>query len=72
MGIVRLLLAFIVAGDHFTVHVLLKPGITRDGIQQWVYMNMGFAVTFFYVSSGFLIERPCVEGLSKLLRLHPN
>lgn len=56
MGIIRLLLALVVAGDHFTQEVLLKPGITRDGIQQWVYLNAGFAVVFFYVISGFLIS----------------
>lgn len=56
MGIIRILLALIVAGDHFTVHVLLKPGLTNDGIQQWIYMNAGFAVMFFYVISGFLIS----------------
>ena len=56
MGLIRLLLALVVVGDHFTVVTLLSTGITKDGIQQWVYMNAGFAVMFFYVISGFLIS----------------
>jgi peptidoglycan/LPS O-acetylase OafA/YrhL len=56
MGLIRLFLALVVAGDHFTVLTLLRPGITKDGIQQWIYMNAGFAVMFFYVISGFLIS----------------
>ena len=56
MGLIRLLLALVVAGDHFTVVTLLRAGITKDGIQQWVYLNAGFAVMYFYVISGFLIS----------------
>lgn len=56
MGVIRILLALIVAGDHFAVINLQRAGLTRDGIQQWVYMSAGYAVMFFYVISGFLIS----------------
>lgn len=56
MGLIRILLAFIVAGDHFTIINLQRAGLTQDGIQQWVYMSGGYAVMFFYVISGFLIS----------------
>jgi len=56
MGLIRFLLALIVAGDHFTVINLGKLNLTSNGIQQWIYMNAGFAVMFFYTISGFLIS----------------
>lgn len=56
MGLVRILLAFIVAGDHFTVINLGRAGLSHAGVTQWIYMDAGFAVMFFYVISGFLIS----------------
>jgi hypothetical protein len=43
MGLIRLILALIVAGDHFTLIILGD----KHGIQQWIFMNAGFAVMFF-------------------------
>lgn len=57
MGLIRLFLALVVAGDHFTDNVIAREGLTEHhGIDQWIWMNGSFSVMFFYVISGFLIS----------------
>jgi len=57
MGLIRLYLALIVAGDHFTGNNLYRLNLFHHGgMQYWFYMNGGFAVMLFYVISGFLIS----------------
>ncbi len=56
MGLIRFFLALIVAADHFTVINLMRLRLTTDGVQQWIFMNAGYSVMFFYVVSGFLIS----------------
>lgn len=54
MGLVRLILALTVAGDHF-FGIFQERGVTDRGIDQWIWLNGGTAVMLFYVISGFLI-----------------
>lgn len=56
MGLARLLLAAVVAGDHFFLNVLSPHGFGPRGVDQFVWLNAGFAVMLFYVISGFLIS----------------
>jgi peptidoglycan/LPS O-acetylase OafA/YrhL len=56
MGFIRLFLALTVAGDHFFLVVLDRNGYGTRGIDQWVWLNGGFAVMLFYTISGFLIS----------------
>jgi peptidoglycan/LPS O-acetylase OafA/YrhL len=56
MGLVRLFLALVVAGDHFMVRFAIPQGVSQRGVDQWVFFNGGLAVFFFYVISGFLIS----------------
>jgi peptidoglycan/LPS O-acetylase OafA/YrhL len=83
MGLVRLFLALVVAGDHFYVRVVNQlTGGTR-GVDQYLSLNGGFAVMLFYCLSGFLIsyilahkysdDAPGTRGFykSRFLRIFP-
>jgi peptidoglycan/LPS O-acetylase OafA/YrhL len=61
MGLVRLFLALVVAGDHFMIRFAIPQGVSQRGVDQWVFFNGGLAVFFFYVISGFLISCPLAK-----------
>lgn len=56
MGLIRIFLALVVAIGHFNSTILQPLDMPRVGNIVLLGMNAGFAVTFFFMISGFLIS----------------
>jgi peptidoglycan/LPS O-acetylase OafA/YrhL len=73
MGVLRLLLALVVATDHFRNEVLNPLGLYLP-VEYQFGLNAGFAVMLFYTISGFLIStglhRKYPETLAGTLRFY--
>jgi peptidoglycan/LPS O-acetylase OafA/YrhL len=64
MGLIRLFLALVVAGDHWRVIKLASFAIPFEDSYKFGF-NAGYAVMFFYVISGFLITYTLSHNYSR-------
>jgi peptidoglycan/LPS O-acetylase OafA/YrhL len=63
MGLIRLFFALVVATDHWRTFVLKPRSINVDELDYFKSgFNAGYAVMFFYVTSGFLITYTLIRN----------